>query len=241
MILAAAQTNLKRFDIDANLKEHYKYIELAAQRGANFILFPELSISGYEREHAKELAFVPNDARLEHFKELSHKHDMTIVAGAPISINNDLYIGAFVIDPNYKVRIYTKQFLHEGEELFYQPSFDYNPMLDMDEERISLAICADIDHPEHAANACRAASTIYAAGIFFLPQSVSGAHETLSGYAQKHTMCVLMANCIGQVWDYQGGGKSAFWDASGKLIAQLSGDEEGLLLVQKDGNNWKEV
>ena len=57
MILAAAQTKPTRRDIDANLSDHYHLIELAVKNKAQLIAFPEMSITGYEREHAQKLAF----------------------------------------------------------------------------------------------------------------------------------------------------------------------------------------
>jgi predicted amidohydrolase len=63
MILAAAQTSPKRLDIYANLNNHYELIELAVKNNADLILFPELSITGYERDKAKELVFERNDSR----------------------------------------------------------------------------------------------------------------------------------------------------------------------------------
>ncbi len=45
MILAAAQTKPTRGDIEANLSDHYRLIELAVQNGAQLIAFPEMSIT----------------------------------------------------------------------------------------------------------------------------------------------------------------------------------------------------
>ncbi|TEB41142.1 carbon-nitrogen hydrolase family protein, partial [Flavobacterium circumlabens] len=113
MILAAAQTKPKRGDIGSNLLDHYRLIALAAEKGANLIVFPELSITGYERENAAELAFTKDDYRIDHLKELAVDHNITIVAGAPIQNESELYIGEFIIFPDNSVSIYTKQFLHE--------------------------------------------------------------------------------------------------------------------------------
>jgi predicted amidohydrolase len=65
MILASAQTKPKRGDIKENLLDHYRLIELASEKGADLIVFPEMSMSGYEREKAGTLAFSENDPRLE--------------------------------------------------------------------------------------------------------------------------------------------------------------------------------
>ena len=155
MILAAAQTKPKRGDIDANLLDHYRLIKLATQNGAQLIVFPELSITGYERENALPLAFTKNDTRLHHLKKLATENNITIIVGAPIQIKSELFIGEFILFPDNTISYYTKQFLHEGEDEFFQSTFNYNPELKIEYELISCAICADIDNPKHPENASK--------------------------------------------------------------------------------------
>jgi predicted amidohydrolase len=238
MILAAAQTKPKRGDIDANLLDHYRLVKLAAANGAQLIVFPELSITGYEREDAARLAFTENDSRLDHLKKLAAENNITIIAGAPIRIQSDLFLGEFCITPNDSVSIYTKQFLHEGEEVYYQPSFDYNPMLEIENERISCAICADIDHPKHAENANKNNSSTYIASIFFSPNGIPQAHQSLQSYASQFQMNVLMANFGGDSYGSPSGGRSAFWNNKGELIAQMEDSSSGLLIVEKQDSDW---
>ncbi len=239
MILAAAQTKPKRGDIDANLLDHYHLIELAVANGAQLIVFPELSITGYERENASRLAFAKNDTRLNHLKKLATENNITIIAGAPIQIESNLFLGEFCIAPNDAVSIYTKQFLHTGEEIYYQPSFDYNPMLEIENERISCAICADIDNPKHPENANKNNSSTYIASIFFSPNGISQAHQSLQNYASQYQMNVLMANFGGDSYGCSSGGRSAFWNNKGELIAQMEDSGSGLLLVEKQDAGWK--
>ena len=239
MILAAAQTKPKRGDIDANLLDHYDLIVLAAKNGAQLIVFPELSITGYEREDASRLAFSEKDSRLDYLKQLATENNITIIAGAPIQIESNLFLGEFCIAPNNVVSIYTKQFLHTGEEVYYQPSFDYNPMLEIDSEHISCAICADIDNPKHAENASKNNSSTYITSIFFSPNGIQQAHQSLQNYASQYRMNVLMANFGGDSYGCPSGGRSAFWNNKGKLIAQMEDSGSGLLLVEKHVSGWK--
>jgi predicted amidohydrolase len=238
MILAAAQTKPKRADIDANLLDHYRLIELASANGAQLIVFPELSITGYEREDAARLAFTENDSRLDHLKKLATENKITIIAGAPIRINSNLFLGEFCIAPNDAVSLYTKQFLHTGEEVYYQPSFDYNPMIEIENERISCAICADIDNPLHPENASKKDSSTYIASIFFSPNGIPQAHQSLQNYASQYQMNVLMANFGGESYGSPSGGRSAFWNNKGELIAQMEDSGSGLLLVEKHDTGW---
>jgi predicted amidohydrolase len=238
MILAAAQTQPKRGDIDANLLDHYRLVKLASANGVQLIAFPELSITGYEREDAARLAFTENDSRLDHLKKLATENNITIIVGAPIRIQSGLFLGEFCIAPNDSVSIYTKQFLHTGEEVYYEPSLDYNPILEIGNERISCAICADIDNPLHPENASKNNSSTYIASIFFSPNGIPQAHQSLQSYATQYQMNVLMANFGGDSYGSPSGGRSAFWNNKGELIAQMEDSGSGLLVVEKQDNDW---
>ncbi|MFH6961880.1 carbon-nitrogen hydrolase family protein [Flavobacterium plurextorum] len=239
MILAAAQTKPTRGNIETNLLDHYSLIELAVQNKAQLIAFPEMSITGYERENAKELAFKKEDSRLNHLKKIAFENNITIIAGAPIEIESKLFIGEFVISPDNSVSIYTKQFLHEGEDEFFQPSFDYNPMLEIEKQKISFAICADIDNPLHPENAKKKETDIYIASIFFSPNGIPNAYRDLQNYAEKHKMNVLMSNFSGESWGSPSAGQSAFWNSKGELVGQMNESDSGLLIVEKQNDNWK--
>jgi len=239
MILAAAQTKPTRGNIDANLLDHYQFIELAVQNGAQLIAFPEMSITGYERENALELAFKKDDSRLNHLKKLAVENKIIIIAGAPVQIESQLFIGEFVISSNNSVAVYTKQFLHEGEDEFFQSSFNYNPMITIENKNISFAICADIDNPLHPENACKRETDIYVASIFFTPNGIPNAYRDLQSYAQKHKMNVLMSNFSGESWGYPSAGQSAFWNNKGELVGQMNDSDSGLLLVENKNDDWK--
>jgi len=54
-------------DIQSNIKNHKILIDLAVYNGADTIIFPELSLTGYEPELAKKLATTPDDSRFDDF------------------------------------------------------------------------------------------------------------------------------------------------------------------------------
>jgi predicted amidohydrolase len=238
MLIAAAQTQPTRYNILANLANHYQMIEISAAQGVQLIAFPELSISGYEQMAAQELAFTATDQRLDHLRDLSVQHNMVVIAGAPIQIEDQLYIGSFILKPDRSISIYTKQYLHPGEEEYFDSSFNFNPLIELDKERISLAICADIDHPEHAQDACQRGATLYIPSIFFSPRGIPEAYKNLGNYAKQHAMNILMANFCGHVWENEAGGRSAFWNKNGELLGELDDQHPGLLVVEKIENKW---
>ena len=237
MTFAIAQT-LPKDTVEENLRDHCRMLDIAAEHRADLIIFPEMSMTGYTRDNADELAFVVNDHRLGPMQLATASHRMIAIAGAPIRMNGALYIGSFILFPDHSRSLYIKQFLHAGEELHFSPSFDHNPLIRSGEERISLAICADIDHPDHGRQACGRRSSVYASSIFFTQAATSKAHDRMRNCALTHSMDTLISNYCGPVWNTESGGRSAYWSRHGKLVGALEADQPGLLLVEKARSNW---
>ncbi len=67
--LAAAQAVSIAGDLPANIARHLAFMRQAAERGVEFLLFPELSLTGYERSLAAGLAITPGDPVLAPLRE----------------------------------------------------------------------------------------------------------------------------------------------------------------------------
>lgn len=233
--MASAQIKPFAQNTEANIEAHIRMIELAAIHGVKLISFPEMSLTGYELERAAELAIQINDDRLVVFKELATSYQMMIVVGAPVKIERELYIGSFVFTPDGTTHVYTKQYLHVGEEKFFSPGFDFDPIPEWGGERISFAICADITNPLHPKAASEKGTTLYLPGIFYsTPTGIVEAYEQLGDYAGRYKMKILMANYTGYLYGMESRGKSAYWDETGKLLGNMNTHEEGLLIITTD-------
>jgi predicted amidohydrolase len=238
MKIALAQSRSTRGDVDANIKNHCRFIESAAKKGVNLIAFPELSLTGYEPDLAEELKFAPNDPRLIPLKELATSHQMIIVVGAPIALDYGLRIGAFILYPSQEISFYTKHHLHPGESTYFVPG-NYNPVIKLQSETFSLAICADITHPVHAENAYKSGASIYLSSVFITENGYEADTQLLKNYAQNYAMDVFMANFCGSSGIHVSGGKSACWDRHENVISTLNTDREGLLIATKTDEGWK--
>ena len=193
LTVAAAQAVSARGDVKANLDQHCRLAELAADAGASVTVFPELSLTGYEPGIAAALAFSAEDERLKPLVDLADSRKVTLVVGAPVRLASGLHIGAFVIERGSPMRVYTKRHLHAGEESVFSPG-PLDPMIKLGDERAALAICAGTSHPEHAEAAARRGASLYLAGVFFTPEDYPAAAARLADYAALHSMGVVMAN-----------------------------------------------
>jgi len=239
MIIAATQTIPKKQNTQENLEDHYRLVNLAADHGVQLIVFPEMSLTGYEREKASELYFIENDSRLDKLRNLANTRKITILAGAPILLESDLYIGMFILEPQKAERIYTKQYLHDGEEISFTPGRNHGLLINLDDEIISVAICADITNPAHPARASALDTTLYIASIFYTPNGISKGISDLQTYATVFNMNVLMSNFGGTSYGMESAGKSTFWNNDGTVVGGFEGTGEGLLIVEKENKSWK--
>lgn len=236
--LATAQFQPVGGDIDANLEIHYDLIAKAAAYGSQLIVFPEMSITGYERKVSGKLTFVMDDPRLERLKSFATKFQMFIICGAPVKVNSELYIGSFIIKPGGTSALYTKQYLHAGEKDFFKSSFSYDPATNLNEARFSIAVCADINYEAHVKKACEAGCTLYIPSIFFSSEGIKNAHNLLEYYSKSYQMNILMSNFTGHVWGIMAGGQSAFWNNQGERIGKMGKNESGLLIIKKENGLW---
>jgi predicted amidohydrolase len=232
-VFVAAQSSSVRGDIEGNVKGHLRLIEKAAKHGAALIVFPELSLTGYEPDLAESHHLEPSDSRLEPFQEMADKHIMKILVGAPYREEENLHIAAFLYQPGEAPLVYTKHHLHDGEEKYFE-SGTHGLSFDVPGERVSVAICADIAHPEHAENAAANGATLYAAGVLITPGGYDADAALLQGYAENHNMMVVMANFASPSGGFESSGKSAIWDQLGNLMAIGPPQGEALVVVSRD-------
>ncbi|TDV67526.1 carbon-nitrogen hydrolase family protein [Pseudomonas sp. LP_7_YM] len=238
-VFAVAQSSSMAGDIEGNVQRHLHFMEIAAGRGANFLMFPELSLTGYEPTLAGNLAFSACDPRLQPMRDMARELKMVTVAGAPIrsSTPGQVLIAALVFQADGGLDLYYKQHLHSGEESVFGAGTGGAPV-DIAGERLALAVCADFAQVAHAKKAAEAGSTIYAASVLISGAGYAHDSALLSGYARTHRMSVLMANYAGSTGGWLSGGRSALWDEDGEMVAQISGAGEELLLVRRSDAAW---
>jgi predicted amidohydrolase len=196
MKICVAQTRPIKGDIGSNIENHKKLIDLAVANGADAIIFPELSLTGYEPALAKELATHQDDHRFDDFQKISDTRQITIGVGVPITNNTGICISMLIFQPHQARQIYSKQYLHPDEEAFFVNGQSSTGLIG-DKTKIAPAICYELSVPEHAENAFKSGAEIYMVSVAKFANGVDKAIKTLAEIAEKYSMTVLMSNCIG--------------------------------------------
>lgn len=229
MRLAAAQLETIAGDLAANLARHLSLVDLAASRGAELVVFPELSLTGYEPRLAAGLATTPDDPRLDMLQAAANEQSITIGAGLPTRSAAGIRITMLVFRPHEPRVAYSKQQLHADELPWFAPGTG-QVILPADGHRLAPAICYESLQPDHAEQAAAAGADIYLASVAKSERNLASARLHYPAVARRHGMTVLMANSVGPCDDFVAAGQSAAWNREGELMASLGATGEGIVL-----------
>lgn len=232
MVKCIVQLDNFRFDDKKNIEKHLKLCRKAAKLGAKLIIFPELSITGYERAELKS-HYVKNDPRLEEIRRFCIDRHVRVIVGAPIRENGHLYIGSIIFNPSGHDIIYKKMNLHEGENVYYEEGSE-PILLTIDDELFFLGICYDIEVENHIEMAKKMGATSYVSSIFYSENGMKELPKKIMVYGRQYEMDFLVSNYHGPVWDTKAGGSSLYyhWNKDQLIMCPEAGD--CLLMIDKN-------
>ena len=236
--IAVAQSSSVKGDIAENVRLHERFASRAAQYGAKIIVFPELSLTGYEPTLAAETAIDAKDPELNPLTKLSNQLGITIVVGCPVlSGEKKPYVGAFVIRPDGVIATYRKRFLGGNENHYFVES-DGTLVCRCHQRSVGIAICADIHHPAHAAACVLRGATVYAAGVAIDIDDIGRAETDMSQHARDHTLLAAMANHASSTGGYSIAGRSAIWNEFGDVVARAPESGECVVIAKENAVGW---
>lgn len=233
MKICVSQAKPIKGDIKSNIENHKRIIEFAVAENVDLIVFPELSVTGYEPDLAKDLAIEPNDAILNDFQTVSDAENISIAVGMPTRNEKGINISLIFFQPHQDRRVYSKKYLHSDEEHFFASGENF-PILNFKDKKIAPVICYELFVPEHFAEASKNGAEIYLASVAKTVGGMERAENRLSDIARNHAIPVLISNSLGYSDNFLSAGKSAVWDSSGNLLKQLDDENQGLLIFDTE-------
>jgi predicted amidohydrolase len=233
MKICVAQTRPVKGDIQKNIENHKKLIHIAVSSGTDIIVFPELSLTGYEPELSKELATNQDDSRFNDFQKISDTRQITIGVGVPTKNNAGICISMVLFEPHKARQTYSKKYLHPDEEEFFISGQGFTGIIG-NKTDIALAICYELSVPEHSEDAFKSGAEIYIASVVKSVSAADKAIKRLSDIGNEYSMTVLMSNCVGQSGGYECAGKTSIWNNKGLLAGQLNDTNEGIIIIDTD-------
>lgn len=228
MKICIAQTKSEKGNIQKNIENHLEFIERAIKLKADLIFFPELSITNYEPDLAKELASDIENNAFTPFQEISNTNEITIGIGMPIKATNGINISMLIFQPNKERIVYSKQMFH-SDELPYFVCGKNQTFLTINGVKIAIGICYETLQREHFLNAKDQGTDIYIASVAKPNGGIEKAYKHFPQIADEFNTPILMSNCVGHCDNFMSVGQSAIWNRKGELIEQLDYNNQGLL------------
>jgi len=229
MKICVAQTKPIKGNVLANIEAHKKLIELALTLNAEAIFFPELSLTGYEPELARELASNQNDSRLDIFQQISDNNNITIGLGLPTETESQIRISMIIFEPKKSRQTYSKQHLHSDEYPYFEMGVE-QVIIKVNDSKIAPAICYESLQPTHSEKAFKLGANVYLASVAKPANGIEKAFNYYPKVAKQYGMPVLISNCVGFCDNFLSVGQSAVWTKQGELVGQLDDKTEGILI-----------
>lgn len=231
MRIAAVQCVSHPGDIAGTAAEHARQISEAADLGATVVLFPELSLTGYEPDlidlHGIRISV--EDPVLQPISLVCQQRRVHALVGAPTVSGSLPQIGVLHIDPHGAVRvIYAKQHLAVGEIGIFSAGSSPGG-LTIGGWKLAVAVCADASADSHPVSAGKAGADAYLVGALYVigreaEIDVQMHHVTAQG------MWAVLAQYSGGTGGGPACGLSGAWRPDGSEAVRL-GAKAGIAVV----------
>jgi NAD+ synthase (glutamine-hydrolysing) len=250
LTLALAQINTRLGDVDANLEKHLSLVRDAQAGGADLLVFPELSLTGYAlQDLVPSVAHRPtsDDPVFHHLLEASQKLDM-VVGFVEEDIRNRFFISAAYLSRGQVVHVHRKVYL-PTYGLFDEGRFfawgDSVQAFDTRFGRMGMLICEDFWHASppyllwlDGADLLLHMSASPGRGLnnTEMLETARWVDHINRAYASLFTSFVVHTNRVG----YEDGlifwGGAAVYEPNGNVLETGPALEEALTLVEIDLN-----
>jgi N-carbamoylputrescine amidase len=238
--VGAAQIGVELFEVERNVEKHLAWIEQARAQGVELLVFPELSLTGYEvGGRGYELGMSLNHPVLRRLAEAAG--DMAVVVG--------------FVEEGFAAQFYcSAAFLRAGKVRFVHRKLNLANYGAMEEAKFfaagryvetvpvappftaTILLCADTWNPALVHLAALHGATMLivptnssldaASGDFSKPRKWD---IVLEFYSVIYAMPIVFANRVGTEGDHTFWGGSRIIDARGEVLARAGREDETLL------------
>lgn len=231
MKICTTQLESEIGNIESNIFKHIDLINRAIKNDVRLIIFPELSITGYDHNSAKKLATTIDDKRFDIFQNLSDKNNISIVIGVPTICLEGINISSILFIPNKKRVLYSKMFLHSSEKDAFIAG-NKHEVFDIEDKCFSLSICYESLQDKHIRKSKELGANIYLASVAKSRNGVDEANKVYSSFVKEYSLPILMSNCLGN----GAVGESGIWSIEKKYTQKLTSTKNALLIFDTSKN-----
>jgi len=217
LTIAAAQPMTVACDVARNADTHAGAVR---QAGARVVVFPELSLTGYEFAAPPVGA---DDPRLAPLQAACAASGAVALVGAPVTTadGGERAIGILAIDATGARVVYRKMYLGGDEPSCFAPG-GAPAVIEVDGWRLGLGVCRDTGILAHAAVTAALGIDVYAAGVLEFAAAATVPEDRARRIARDHGVWVAIASFAGATGEgyTETAGGSGVWAPDGAELAR---------------------
>ena len=245
--VGVAQISQVLGDLGHNMLHHLHKIRQASDLGADLVVFPELSLTGYNlHDLAPDVAINLKKSKvLDPLKEISNK--TAVLVGLVEESDSFVYYNSSVLLESGQIKcVHRKVYLPTygifDEERIFSPGRGFN-LFDSPAGKSGVLICEDFWHPsscyllamnQAAVVYCMANSPINTKDLSNQKEDPSFIGKLLEVNSRLYGIYSIYANRVGFEDGVGFGGGSRIVDPTGKLVTVAGNLEEEILLAELD-------
>lgn len=225
--IALAQLRCSLYEKEVNLLRMLQSIEEASHKGADYILFPELYLTGYVMDDKLPgLAEPENGPSILKLREKAKECGVGAIVGFPEIDGENFYNTALFIGKDGEIiGKYRKVHLYHREKEWFTAG-DSIPVFQLDEGKIGLGITYDMEFPETARTLALKDTNLFLVLAANMVPYQNFQDTFIKARALENHIYVAVANMVGLDNENVFFGESQVVHPSGKVIYKGKNNEE---------------
>jgi predicted amidohydrolase len=228
LTVAVAQPACAPHDVAANAATHAAVVRSA---GARVVVFPELSLTGYELDAP---VVAEDHPALAPLLAACRETGTLALAGAPVAGAAGPHIGILAVDGVAETITvaYRKLYLGASEQHRFRPGAE-PAVVTVEGRRLGLAVCKDTGVPEHWSRTAALGIDGYVAGTLMFATETAEQDERGARMAAAHGVWVAFASFAGPTGDgyTDTAGRSTIWAPDGAVITRAEAAAGGFAIA----------
>ncbi len=238
--MALVQFESAMCDPATNARRACSFIERAGERGADIVVLPELFSTGYQLSivgpRLQELAEGLSGPTVTALRGAARRAHCYVVAGLALTYDEPgiVFNSAVVIDRDGELTgTYDKEHLWSLERSYFRAGSRL-PVFETDFGKVGVMICYDMGFPEVARMLALKGAELIICPSAWCEQDHDVWDINAPARALENTVFLAAVNRYGREEDLYMGGHTLACDPRGRVLAEVTPDGEGMLVVDVD-------